>query len=73
MGSWVKGFIFSVLIGIIGVGCGKDDKSSADRDAEIKKVLQEGMAKEKKMYEGMQKGVENLEKNTQEQKGKEKK
>ena len=70
MGSWVKGFIFSVLIGIIGVGCGKYDKSSADRDAEIKKVLQEGMAKEKKMYEGMQKGVENLEKNAQEKKEK---
>ena len=73
MKHWIRAFAFLAVVLLLGIGCGKDDKSSADRDAEIKKVLQEGMAKEKKMYEGMQKGVENLEKNTQEQKGKEKK
>ena len=55
---------------LCGVGCGKDQKSSAERDAEIKKALQEGAAKEQKMYEGMQKGVENMEKSVQEQKEK---
>lgn len=55
-----------------GAGCGKDQKSSAERDAEIKKALQEGAAKEQKMYEGMQKGMENMEKSLQEQKEKQK-
>lgn len=55
-----------------GAGCGKDEKSSAERDAEIKKALQEGAAKEQKMYEGMQKGMENMEKSLQEQKEKQK-
>ena len=57
----------------LAAACGKGDKSSAERDAEIQKTLQEGAAKEQKMYEGMQKGVENMEKSVQEQKGKEKK
>ena len=47
------------------VGCGKDEKSSAERDAEVKKVLQQGADMEQKMVEGMRKGVENLEKKTQ--------
>jgi hypothetical protein len=55
-----------------GAGCGKDEKSSAERDAEIKKALQEGAAKEQKMYEGMAKGMENMEKSLQEQKEKQK-
>jgi hypothetical protein len=55
---------------ISAVGCGKDDKSSAERDAEVKKVLQQGADMEKKMYEGMQKGVENIEKKVQDQKSK---
>jgi outer membrane protein assembly factor BamE (lipoprotein component of BamABCDE complex) len=42
--------------------CGKIDKDSAARDAEIQKTLQEGSQRERQMYEGMQKGVENLEK-----------
>jgi hypothetical protein len=48
------------------LGCGKDDKSAADRDAEVKKVLQQGADAERKMYEGMKQGVENLEKKVQE-------
>jgi formiminotetrahydrofolate cyclodeaminase len=42
--------------------CSKDEKSSAERDKEIQKALQEGAQKEQKMYEGMQKGVESMEK-----------
>ena len=57
----------------LAAACGKDGKSSAERDAEIKKTLQEGAAKEQKMYEGMQKGMQDIEKSVQEQKGKEKK
>jgi len=55
-----------------GAACGKDQKSSAERDAEIKKALQEGAAKEQKMYEGMAKGMENMEKSLQEKKEKQK-
>jgi hypothetical protein len=42
--------------------CSKDEKSSAERDKEVQKVLQEGAQKEQKMYEGMQKGMESVEK-----------
>jgi ABC-type glycerol-3-phosphate transport system substrate-binding protein len=48
--------------------CNKDEKSSAERDKEIQKTLQEGAQREQKMYEGMQKGVEGMEKKTPEQK-----
>ena len=57
---------FALAVGLS--GCGKDDKNSAARDAEIQKKLQEGMQREKQMYEGMQKGTENLEKKSPEQK-----
>jgi hypothetical protein len=49
-------------------GCSKDGKTSAERDKEIQKVLQEGAQKEQKMYEGMQKNVESMEKKAAEQK-----
>ena len=42
--------------------CSKDEKSSAERDKEVQRVLQEGAQKEQKMYEGMQKGMESVEK-----------
>jgi hypothetical protein len=45
--------------------CSKDEKSSAERDKEVQKVLQEGAQKEQKMYEGMQKGMESIEKKTE--------
>ena len=61
---------FLAVILSLAAACGKDGKSSAERDAEIQKALQEGAAKEQKMYEGMQKGVENMEKSVQEQKEK---
>jgi hypothetical protein len=52
--------------------CG-DKKDSAARDQEVQKVLQEGMQKEKGMMEGMQKGVENIEKKLTDQKDSSKK
>ena len=58
--------ILACVMMVAAVGCGKDDKSQAERDAEVKKVLQQGAAAEQKMVEGMTKGVENLEKKTQE-------
>ena len=48
--------------------CGKNDKSSAERDAEVQKTLQQGTQREKQMYEGMQKNVESLEQKNQEKK-----
>lgn len=74
MRSWiVKGFTFISLVAFAGLGCGRDERSSADKAAEVQKAIQEGMQREKKMYEGMQKGVEGLEKSIQEQKEKDKK
>ena len=64
----------TLLIMIILVsGCSKDQKTSAERDKEVQKVLQEGAQKEQKMYQGMQKAVENLEKKPQDQKDETKK
>ena len=53
---------------LLASGCSRDDKSAAERDAEVQKAIQEGAAKERKMYEGMQKGMENMEKSLREQK-----
>jgi hypothetical protein len=74
MEGWMKKFalVMWALVVFVGFGCGKDEKSTADRDAEIKKALQQGAQKEQQMYEGMQKGVENLEKGMKEQKEKSK-
>lgn len=47
-------------------GCGGDQKSSDDRAKEAQKAIQEGMQKEKQMYEGMQKGAEALQKQAEE-------
>jgi len=58
----------ALLLACLCFGCSKDEKASAERDKEIQKVLQEGAQKEQKMYEGMQKGIENIEKKMQDQK-----
>jgi hypothetical protein len=52
--------------------CG-DKKDSADRNLEAQKAIQEGMKKEKQMVEGMQKGMESLEKKMEEPKAEPKK
>ena len=48
--------------------CSKDEKSSAERDKEVQKAIQEGAQKEQKMYEGMQKGMESMDKKMEGQK-----
>jgi hypothetical protein len=66
MRTIIIGMVFVLTIGLS--ACGKDDKDSAARDAEIKKALQEGSQRERQMYQGMQKGVEDLEKQSSPQK-----
>jgi hypothetical protein len=56
-----------VWVGFFSAGCG-DKEDSAKRDAEIKKVLEEGAQKEGKMYEGMRQGMEKMEKSGPEEK-----
>jgi len=73
MRSWFKGLAFILLLVPAGSGCGKDEKSSADKAAEAQRAIQQGGEKERKMVEGMQKGMESLEKSIQEQKEKTKK
>ena len=73
MRSWTGVFGCAAIGLLLAAGCGKGDKSSAERDAEIKKTIQEGAAKEQKMYEGMQKGMEQMEKGMEEHKEKAKK
>jgi hypothetical protein len=73
MRSWTGVFGCAAIGILVAAGCGKGDKSSAERDAEIKKTLQEGAQREQKMYEGMQKGMEHMEKSMEEQKEKAKK
>jgi hypothetical protein len=58
-------FVAALIAGFSACG---DKKDSATRDEEVKKVMQEGMQKEKAMMEGMQKGVEGIEKKMTEQK-----
>lgn len=62
--GWKAGSCLLLLVILTAAGCGKDEK----RDQEIQKAIQEGAQKERQLYEGMQKGVENLEKSVQEQK-----
>ncbi len=68
MSHSMKALVCAAALLLCAAGCGKDDKSSAERDAEVKKALQEGAAKEQKMYEGMQKGVQDMEKKSQDEK-----
>ncbi|HEY7218267.1 MAG TPA: hypothetical protein VH985_07720 [Candidatus Binatia bacterium] len=66
----MKSFICAALFAALTVGlsaCG-DKKDSADKTPDVQKLMQEGVQKEKAMVEGMQKGVENIEKKMTEQK-----
>ena len=45
-------------------GCKGGDSS---KEVDVQKVMQEAAEKERKMYEGVQKGVEGMEKNVQQQ------
>ena len=64
------GTCFVVLFAVAVLSCGGDDRSQAERDAEIQKTLQDAGQKERQMYEGMRKGVEEIEKKALEEKGK---
>lgn len=64
--------VVAILLASALSGCG-DKKDSAEREKEAQKVIQEGMQKEKAMYEGMQKGVEDLQKKAETQSGETKK
>lgn len=59
---------FALGISIAVAACGGDKKDSAEKAAEVQKVMQEGMQKEQKMMEGMVKGVETMEKKAAEAK-----
>jgi predicted small lipoprotein YifL len=50
-------------------GCG-DKQDSADKAQEAQEAIQQGMQKEKAMMEGMQKGVEDIQKKMSEQQAK---
>jgi predicted small lipoprotein YifL len=63
--------LLAVLVAAISA-CG-DKKDSSDKAPDVQKLMQEGVQKEKAMMEGMQKGVENLEKKMTEQKDESKK
>lgn len=63
----LNGAIVMLACALAFSACGGDKKDSAERDKEVQKVIQEGMQKERQMFEGMQKGVETLEKKVEEQ------
>ena len=66
MKRYIYVMFFAGLLG--GVSACGDKKDTAARDQEVHMVMQEGMQKEKAMMEGMQKGVENMEKKATEPK-----
>lgn len=60
--------ILAMGLAVAIAGCGGDKKDSDAKAAEAQRAIQEGMQKEKSMMEGMQKGVEGIEKKTADQK-----
>jgi hypothetical protein len=55
-----------VLVVIVaGIGCKGEGGGSGGKEVDVQKVMQEAADKEKKMYEGVQKGIEGMEKNLQ--------
>jgi hypothetical protein len=55
--QWLTPMVIALAI----YGCG-DKEDSARRTEEAQKAIQQGAQRERQMYEGMQKGAENLEK-----------
>jgi len=62
--------LFAIVIVVTALGCGGDDQSRTERDAEIQKKMGEAVHREGKLYEGMRKGVEEMEKKVLEDQGK---
>jgi hypothetical protein len=59
--AWILLSLMLVL-----AACGGDQKSSDERAQEVQRAMQEGAEKERRLYEGMQKGVEGMEKKAEE-------
>jgi hypothetical protein len=61
-------YVASMLVSLLLLlpSCGGDQKSSAEREQEAQKAIEEGMQKEKRLYEGMVKGVEGIGKKAEE-------
>lgn len=62
--------VFAIVFVVTAFGCGGDDQSRAERDAEIQKKMEEAVQKEGQLYQGMRKGVEEMEKKVLEDQGK---
>jgi hypothetical protein len=58
---WIVATIF-----LTAGACGGDQKTADEQAKEVQRALQEGMQKEKQMYEGAQKSIEALERKAQE-------
>ena len=71
MPGMTKFLLVAGIVACIGGGC--KDKDEAAKNVDVQKVMQEAAQKEQKMYEGVQRGIGEIEKNIQEQKDKEKK
>ena len=71
--STFAGTILGIGLALAIAGCGGDKKDSSDNAAEAQKAIQQGMQKERAMMEGMQKGVEGIEKKAADEKGESKK
>ncbi|MGH7824342.1 MAG: hypothetical protein ACREQ7_04095 [Candidatus Binatia bacterium] len=59
----------AVLVLVLLAACG-NDKSREERAQEAQRAIQQGAQKERQLYEGVQKQVQDLDKKTQEQKAK---
>jgi outer membrane lipopolysaccharide assembly protein LptE/RlpB len=62
--------LFAIVMVVTTFSCGGDDQSRAERDAEIQKKMEEAVQKEGQLYQGMRKGVEEMEKKVLEDQGK---
>ena len=62
--NWMKYRMIAAAVLVLAgaLSCNRDEKSSAERDKEVQRVLQEGSQREQQMYQGMQKGAEKLDK-----------
>lgn len=69
MKVFLRSFVAVVFV-VTALGCGGDDQSRAEREAEIQKKMDEAVRKEGQLYQGMRKGVEDLEKKVLEDQGK---
>jgi len=65
MKRWQKALVLAGIAACAVYGCKGGGDSG--KEVDVQKVMQEAAEKERKMYEGVQKGVEGMEKNLQQQ------